>query len=136
MIELPTAIPDVNDLLSLEPEELGAKLLFLMRKRVQDRMHPLYSNGLLHCESLQSEPFRQQPFGNSPQYPRSAREQFELAFAEAWSWLEAQGLLVPAPGNNGSNGYRVLSRRARKFEDETDIARFATARLLPKEALN
>ena len=136
MFELPNAIPDINDLLSLEPEELGAKLLFLMRRRVQDRTHPYSGNGMLHCGSMQSEPFSDHPFGNFRPYPASMRAQFELAFAEAWSWLEAQGLLVPAPGNNGSNGYRVLSRRARKFEDETDIARFATARLLPKEALN
>lgn len=31
MFELPKAIPDPNDLLALEPEELGAKMLFLIR---------------------------------------------------------------------------------------------------------
>jgi hypothetical protein len=33
MFELLQAIPDVEVLLKLEPEELGAKLLFLLRKR-------------------------------------------------------------------------------------------------------
>ena len=33
MYELAGAIPDVEVLLALEPEELGAKLLFLLRKR-------------------------------------------------------------------------------------------------------
>ncbi|WP_281493046.1 hypothetical protein [Niveispirillum cyanobacteriorum] len=31
MIELPRLIPDVETLLALEPEELGAKILFLLR---------------------------------------------------------------------------------------------------------
>jgi uncharacterized protein (TIGR02391 family) len=134
MYELPSIIPDVNDVLALEPEELGAKLLFLMRRRVHNHASPFHGNGLLHCGNLQLEPFN--PLGNYARYPQSALEQFELAFAEAWSWLEAQGLLVPAPGSNGSNGFRVLSRRARKFEDEIDVARFSVARLLPKDALN
>jgi hypothetical protein len=33
---------------------------------------------------------------------------------EAWAWLEAQGLLVPAGDTNDRNGGRVLSRRARR----------------------
>lgn len=136
MLELPDAIPDINHLLALEPEELAATLIFLMRRRVRDRMNPLNTNGLLHCGSLQSEPFDQHPFGNHRQYPVAGRGQFELAFSEAWAWLEAQGLLVPAPGVNGTNGYRVLSRRAQKFESHADFANFRVARLLPREILH
>jgi hypothetical protein len=33
MVELTQIIPDVNVLLTLEPEELGAKLLFVLLKR-------------------------------------------------------------------------------------------------------
>jgi hypothetical protein len=33
MYELPATIPDAHLLLALEPEELGAKMLFLLRKR-------------------------------------------------------------------------------------------------------
>jgi len=47
--------------------------------------------------------------------------------------LVAQGLLVPAAG---CADWRVLSRRARGFEDEAEFARSAVARLLPKEALH
>ncbi|EWY36381.1 hypothetical protein N825_26285 [Skermanella stibiiresistens SB22] len=55
---------------------------------------------------------------------------------EAWAWLEAQGLLVPAEDISNSRGWRQLSRRAKKFEDETDFAKYAVARTLPKEALH
>ena len=34
VLELAKAIPDVDDLLALEPEELGAKILFLLRTEV------------------------------------------------------------------------------------------------------
>lgn len=136
MFELPNVIPDVDDVLCLEPEELGAKLLFLLRKRTENRTHPLNSGGKFSCANLQSEPFDPNPFGNNRRYPESARTMFELAIAEAWSWLEAQGLLVQAPGMNGAYGFCVLSRRARKFEDERDVAKFASARLLSKDVLN
>ena len=35
MHELPTVIPDVSLLLALQPEELGAKILFRLEKRVR-----------------------------------------------------------------------------------------------------
>src|SRR5207244_11323042 len=57
-------------------------------------------------------------------------------WAKAWSWLEAQGLIAPAESPNGRNGWRVLSRRARKFENAAEFANYAVARRLPKEALH
>ena len=44
MIELTIAIPDVTVLLTLQPEELGAKLLFLLRKRNVQRSMFMPSN--------------------------------------------------------------------------------------------
>lgn len=39
MIELTTAIPDVDVLLALEPEELAAKVILLLRSRGEGRFH-------------------------------------------------------------------------------------------------
>lgn len=130
MRELPRLIPNVEDLLSLEPEELGAKILFLIRQRFERER-----NAHANLGNIQGEPFGQS-YNGEHRYPDHARDQFFLALAEAWSWLEAQGLLVPSPGSNGSSGFRVLSRRALKFQDEVDVSRFATARLLPRESLH
>jgi hypothetical protein len=55
------------------------------------------------------------------------------AISEAWAWLEAQGLLIPAPDTNGVGGWLLLSRRARKIETEAEFADYTIARLLPKE---
>jgi uncharacterized protein (TIGR02391 family) len=72
---------------------------------------------------------------NEPHYGIRQRDVVE-AVVEAWAWLEAQGLVVPEEGINGSNGFRRMSRRAHRFENESDFARYAVARRLPKDALH
>jgi uncharacterized protein (TIGR02391 family) len=126
MIDLQRAIPDVNVVLALEPEELGAKLLFLVRQREGERhFHP--GNYVLELSNQRDPP---------PGYPRQRLPELELACTEAWAWLEAQGLVVPQPGINGQSGWRRLSRRARKFENEEEFKGFASAQLLPKAVLH
>ncbi|MGX8011378.1 TIGR02391 family protein [Mesorhizobium sp. ORM8.1] len=126
MKELIQAIPDVEVLLALEPEELGGKLLFVLRSR----------GGQLHRDNLLNE--FQTPFHYSgvPQYPQNQLGHVDAAITEAWAWLEAQGLLVPASGMNGSSGWRRLSRRAQRFASEAEFARYAVSRRLPKEYLH
>jgi len=65
-----------------------------------------------------------------PNYPSSRRAEVALAFAEAWAWLEAQGLIVPVPDQSPGSGWRVLSRRARRFESETEFSDYAVSRML------
>jgi len=138
MRELLTEIPDVNLLLVLEPEELGAKILFLRRKRLQSPNWTGPGQGqMFMLESLEAELWPHAPMmGQQGGYPAAKRAEVNLALSEAWAWLEAQGLLVPAAGTNGRNGWRVLSRRARKIESEVEFAKFQVARLLPKELLH
>jgi uncharacterized protein (TIGR02391 family) len=130
MYELAKSIPDTDVLLALEPEELGAKLLFLLRKRTFQRNMFMPSN--LNDELWPSTTIP----GQTTLYPRERREAIELALMEAWAWLEAQGLIVAAPDTNGRNGWRVLSRRAKRFENEADFTRYAVARMFPKQALH
>lgn len=132
MYELHTIIPDVDVFLSLEPEELGAKMLFLMQARLRD---PQHRNGL-HRWNCLNELSPEYLRDSRAFYPEAKREQAKLAFCEAWSWLEAQGLVIPSPTANGSDGWSVLSRRALKFVDQSDVASFATARLLSRERLH
>jgi uncharacterized protein (TIGR02391 family) len=125
MIELPRDIPDIQVLLALEPEELGAKMLFLMRQR----------QGNLNIEGMIREPWGEIVPGR-PQYPSHAKAQGQQALAEAFAWLIAQGLVIPQVGMNGANGWINLSRRALKFQNEAEFANYAAARRLPKEALH
>jgi uncharacterized protein (TIGR02391 family) len=128
MIGLPQAVPDPDVLLAMEPEELGAKLLFLLRKEA-NRAPFVLSNFLLELW-----PYNLLP-GQAPPYPTARKGEIDLALAEAWSWLIAQGLLVTAPNAANTHAY-VLSRRAGKFADESEFRRFAAARMLQKEALH
>lgn len=122
------AIPDVNVFLALEPEELGAKLLFLAKARQK------FDGDMFYPSSVETEIWEADTRGQ-PSYPRNRQAAIALAFSEAWAWLEAQGLIVPAADTNGRNGWRVLSRRARRFESEAEFANYAVARMLPREAL-
>jgi uncharacterized protein (TIGR02391 family) len=131
MHELSLTVPDVQVLLALEPEELGAKLLFLLRKRLRFPMEMFQPNSLIN--ELWDQHFLS---GRNPPYPSQQRDEVTLALSEAWAWLEAQGLIVPAADTNGRNGWRNLSRRARRFESEAEFAQYAVARTLPKQALH
>src|SRR5215831_4753524 len=89
MHELPRIIRDPQVLLALAPEELAAKLLPMFKARAERE------KGLLPpLANVQTEPFSS-PRSDGPAYPALLSDEVKLAIAEAWSWLEAQGLLVP-----------------------------------------
>ncbi len=125
MREITQLVPDPNVLVKLEPEELAGKLLFVLRKRTSD-------NGKYHLGNLLTELWMTAPGQRHP-YESSDHKLIELAIAEGWAYLEAQGLLIPSPQNQG---WRVLSRRARRFESESEFARYSVARLLPRDVLH
>lgn len=120
MNELTKVIPDVEALLALTPEELGAKMLFILRKRSEAKFHL----GNLHGEM-------QGP--DCPLQYRQRAGEVSLAVSEAWAWLSAQGLVIPS--ESGGAGWFRLSRRARSMESEADFASFRVGRLLPREIL-
>ena len=125
MYELPRTIPDVQMLLALAPEELAATVLFLLKKRTEAKFH---------TGNLQRELWGHSTSGQ-PAYPRQRENEINLALAEAWAWLQAQGLIVPDM-ENGQYGWLQLSRRARAMESEADFKSFKVANLLPKEILH
>ena len=123
------ALPDAETLLALEPEELGARLLFIFKQDGNGRERFF-------------DPYRAEvelwsgPHEPVPGYPRNVQADVSLAMREAVAWLEAQGLIVPAEGPNGLNGFRVLSRRARSFEDRTALDASVAARRLNRDLLH
>lgn len=126
MRELHAAISDPNLLLALEPEELGAQILLLLRER-RERTFSLA--GILHD-------LRQMSDHGDTGYPRPRMHEIERALTEAFCWLEAQVLIVPPDQENGRNGYRTLSRRGSNLKTEEDLRQFRMARQLNRDLLH
>jgi uncharacterized protein (TIGR02391 family) len=128
MYGLPKAIPDVDVFLSLAPEEVAGVILLQLKGR--------FGNKQFHPENLKGELWGN-TFGNQPHYPRERQVEVQLAVSEAWAWLEANGVVVPAlDSTNANNGWRVLSRRAKSFENKEQFENFLKARQLPKQMVH
>lgn len=127
MIELFRTIPDPRAVLALEPEELGAILLLMIRQRGEEES---FSINNLVGEIRYSDESR----GISG-YPREKWGELELAISEAFAWLESQALLIADPRSVGTS-WRVLSRRARRFENREDVRQFQMARRLNRDLLH
>lgn len=131
MHELPDHIPTAQILLDLSTEELGARLLFLIRQRKRGAYWHL---GAFKIEELEDE-LTGRPALERPGYPDEMHHDVVLALREAWSWLEANGLIIPDP-NGALAGMKRLSRRARVIEDPSALANYVLARRVPKEFLH
>lgn len=128
MNELFQKIPDPDLVLSFEPEELAIKLLFFIRQRTGEKFHI----GNLTNEIGYSDISR----GISG-YPAERHQEIMLAISEAFAWLVAQGLLIPALDNSSSSdGWKTLSRRAKSFESDADFTAYVDARKLNRDNLH
>lgn len=125
MNSLPEALQDVDYLLDLSTEELASLVFYFARRQSR--------NGLLHLGNFQSSLFTSNIGGHKYSTRNS---EIELAISEAWSWLEVQGLLVPAPGLNGANGFRVPSRKAAQLKSDEDVRKYAKSRRIDRGILN
>jgi len=128
---LATVIPDAAVLVALPVEEVAQQVLRLAWENKRD--------GLVHPASLVGSQGLYDPPYSGAAYGRHAHPDLELAAAEAFYWLVAQGLLIPAASPNET--YFRISRRGRQlandpeaFRDYTGATRFAKALLHPSIA--
>jgi uncharacterized protein (TIGR02391 family) len=121
-VQVANKIPDVEQLLALEPEELASRILLLWQSHSPN-------------ENAQPNSFDPTCRGNSYDvpYPKERWPEVGLAFAEAFSWLIVQGLAVPS---RKQPHFLQLSRRGRQVKTESDFSNFKIARLLPQEILH
>ena len=128
MTRLVDLVPDADTLLQLAPEELGVYLLRVVRAEMQKPP----GSEMCHIQMVMSHlavPLGGQGAG----YEQHRIGEIERAVTEAWSWLEREGYLVPAPDLNGRNGWRLLSRKAAALKDPKTIR---AASKFPKELLH
>ena len=122
-------IPDADTLLALAPEELAYYILRVVRDHIRQ------PSGSCTIETIVNE--LGVPLGGQGQgYPQHRLAEIEIAVTEAWTWLENQLFLIPAPGINGRNGWRMLGRRAKELKNEQQWKAIRGAAAFPKELLH
>ena len=112
-------------LIGLAPEELAFNLLQVAATNLQ--------GGLVHRDvliSIDPTPGQERP------YNRQKESQVEIALIEALHWLEVNAILLPAPGTNGRNGFRILGRRGNELVDRDRYDTFQRAAAFPKTLLH
>ncbi len=102
-MNLADIVPDGDALVTLEPEELGLRILQVLAMRSP---HSPMRLGLFLDGALSG-------YSN---YPR--RDQIGHAIREAWAWLEGQGLLLQDPRYMPGD-MRILTRKARRLAKES-----------------
>ncbi|TWB33101.1 TIGR02391 family protein [Nitrospirillum pindoramense] len=133
---------DTDFALSAEAEKFGSYLIFAFQKikniiEYNNRKNPdgwqkyEFSFDVLHI-------LTRNRLTESRNYTENGRNiEYIKAFAEAWSWLIIQGIIVPAVSEYGtSNQIYQFSRAAEKFKEEIDVKTYTLARRLPRDRLH
>lgn len=123
MATLLDILPNTDDLLALEPEELAGILLEVLPGMMQ-------SAGVVFSRIEQDV---YPPLGPGG-YDRMQSEDVSLVLAEALSWLETQGLVVKNPDQPQHTWY-VITRRGRRLRTRADVETYRLGRALPVELL-
>ena len=126
MISLNRLIPDAEVLLALEPEELAAAILEVLNgnPKEADSFHPPNFSG-------------RYVGSNSAPYPREFWVRILLAFGEAFTWLEREGLIARiVESSQYAAGWHFVTRRGRKLKTREDARIFQQSSLLPKPLLH
>jgi uncharacterized protein (TIGR02391 family) len=122
LVSIDSIIPNAEDLLALEPEELAGVLL--------EHLNSLDENSqFLHLYNFLLP-------GQSPAiaYPQDYREPINRALTEAWVWLEREGLIAPRPGNSAN--FMFVTRRGKALANRKGLNSYRHANLFPKTVVH
>jgi uncharacterized protein (TIGR02391 family) len=118
VIGIPDLIPNPEDLLCLEAEELAGVLL----------VHLNSGGGALHHYNFFNS------LRNYPLYP-THNEQVNQALMEAWDWLTSEGFLARR-ADDSTRGSVFITRRGQRLKTREDFAAYRKAGLFPKGQLH
>ena len=129
-------LPDVDSLLSLEPEELAGPLLVSLEGSQDISPENVISH---HLMLISFEGGRRQM---RQQYPPKHDDEILFALMEAWQWLEREGFIALKPtqlSRQTSAGMLTtyfVTRRGKTIETPEALAAYRKANLLPKRQLH
>lgn len=123
-------LPDAEDLLSLEPEELAGPLLVSLQG--SDYINPLEA---ISYELLEN--------GGIQEYMSKGANKILFALMEAWQWLEREGFVAPRPTSLSCERVAMpmdttyfVTSRGKKIKQHEDLNAYRKANLLPKGQLH
>lgn len=125
-ISLTSLVPDADDLLALEVEELAGVLLTHFVTCGDNSGDSIIQHGQIGKGNFFNA------LAQHPQYPKRQDEVYR-ALLEAWTWLEGEGFLLLLPSQSE---WFVLSRRAKKLRSRHDFAAYRKANRFPKAHLH
>jgi len=119
-VTIPRLIPDPDDLLALQPEELAGYVLEYLNALPQERRDLTSRQNFSLYDTVR-------------QYPQDQWKECQHALMEAWSYLEREGLVAPKPEKDG---WYFVSRRGRAIKSHTDLEALRPASLFPKDSIH
>jgi uncharacterized protein (TIGR02391 family) len=123
-ISVSSLVPNADDLLDLEVEEVAGVLLTHFNSLGDNSGDSVAQGGSISHYNFLDD------LDRNPIYP-TRKEEVRKALLEAWSWLQGEGFLVPLP-----HDWVFLSRRARLLKSRDDFAAYRKANLLPRAQLH
>lgn len=111
-------LPNHEDLLELEPEELAGVLL----EALGESQHIMLGN-IMQKHLVQ-------------EYPEQHHEEILKALMEAWNWLEREGFVALLPGPHMGSKPFFVTRRGLQVKDAIGLEVYRKGNLLPKRQLH
>src|SRR5258708_22010595 len=131
-MNISTLVPNPQDLLSLEVEEVAGVLLEVLNQEYPNDQTPNSNGDQPHRHNFFNSLNHQPPY---PTAERATKERVALALMEAWSWLERENFLVWQAGFHGTETY-FITRRGRRVGSRIGMESYKNANLLPRSKLH
>jgi uncharacterized protein (TIGR02391 family) len=112
-------LPPPKEAIELPPEELALFVLRFLKDPEAVGYRNRYNFTLLSST----------PYGSGER-----RTEVQMALAEAWSWLEREGLIVARPGQ--TTEWYAVSRRGHSLESEADFTAYTRGGMVRRQSLN
>jgi uncharacterized protein (TIGR02391 family) len=120
-------VPNVDDLLTLEVEDLAGVLLTHLNTHPGHQLSERISYSQFFENLLTGPPFGCMEYG-------TRQREANGALMEAWSWLEREGLLIK--DGETPNDFYFISRRGKRLKAREDLDAYRKANILPKAQLH
>ncbi len=129
---LSSLVPNADDLLALEVEELAGVLLIHLNSYQGVSGNAVYQHSGISYHNFFNS---QNPTSSltKPEYG-DKQPQVNRVLMEAWAWLQNAGLLVEKASSTG--GWFFISRRGEQITSRDGLAAYRKAGLLPKAQLH